>query len=97
MIGSDAAIAALGRFNVTHKLTDIGKYRTPSLRNVALTAPYMHDGSVSTLEEAVELEIYYRSSTQARPLIMTAQEKRDLVAFLKALTAESLEKKQGTQ
>jgi cytochrome c peroxidase len=93
LIGVDPGIAALGRFNVTEKLGDIGKYRTPSLRNVAISAPFMHDGSVSTLDEAVELEIYYRSGTQARPLIMTAQEKRDLVAFLQALTAESLEKK----
>lgn len=97
LIGSDRALAALGRFNVTQRLRDIGKYRTPSLRNVAITAPYMHDGSVATLDEAVELEIYYRSATQTRPLILTAQERRDLVSFLKALTAESLEKVQGTQ
>lgn len=96
LLTRDAAIAALGRFNVTGDPADIGKYRTPTLRNVALTAPYMHDGSVATLEEAVELELYYRSVQQGRPIVLTAPEKADLVAFLRSLTSESLESKQGT-
>lgn len=83
---SDKQIAALGRFVVTLKPADIGKFRTPSLRNVAMTAPYMHDGSIATLEEAVEVEIYYRSTEAGRPLILTPAEKADLVEFLKALT-----------
>ena len=83
-------IAELGRFLVTKAASDIGKFRTPSLRNVALTAPYMHDGSVSTLEEAVELEIYYRGVAAGRPLILTPEEKKDLVAFLHALTSTGL-------
>jgi len=83
---ADADIAALGRFVVTLSPADIGKFKTPSLRNVALTAPYMHDGSVATLAEAVELEIYYRSTEDGRPLILTPSEKADLVAFLHALT-----------
>lgn len=97
LITSDAQIGALGRFNVTRNPADIGKYRTPSLHNVAVTAPYMHDGSVATLEEAVELELYYRSTQQGRLVILTPREKADLLAFLKTLTSEPREKKQGTQ
>ena len=84
---SDPDIAELGRFVVTLDPADIGKFRTPSLRNVALTAPYMHDGSVPTLEEAVERELYAHTNHSGRPLILTPQEKADLVAFLKALTS----------
>lgn len=84
---SDPDIAELGRFVVTLDPNDIGKFRTPSLRNVALTAPYMHDGSVPTVEEAVERELYVHSNQLGRPLILTPQEKADLVAFLNALTS----------
>ncbi len=84
---SDPDIAELGRFVVTLDPHDIGKFRTPSLRNVALTAPYMHDGSVPTLEDAVERELYEHTDPSGRPLILTPQEKADLVAFLKALTS----------
>lgn len=97
LITAEPSIAALGRFNVTRKLADIGKYRTPSLRNVARTAPYMHDGSIPTLEEAVEQELYYRSAQQGRPLVLTVQEKADLVAFLRSLSSESLEIPKGSQ
>jgi cytochrome c peroxidase len=90
LIAQDAEIAALGRFLVTRDPADIGKFRTPSLRNVALTAPYMHDGSVATLEEAVERELYYRGRLQGRPLVLTPAEKADLVAFLRSLTSSSL-------
>jgi cytochrome c peroxidase len=85
---SDSDVAALGRFVVTLNPRDIGKFRTPSLRNVALTAPYMHDGSVPTLRQAVELELYDRSQP-GRPLILTPQDKQDLVEFLEALTSPS--------
>lgn len=89
---SDEDVAELGLFVVTLKPADIGKFRTPSLRNVALTAPYMHDGSVTTLEDAVEWETYYRTrSNDAKdsvpPLVLTPDEKADLVEFLKALTS----------
>lgn len=80
-------VANLGRFVHTLEPADIGKFRTPSLRNAALTAPYMHDGSVATLREAVELEIYYRGAEAGRPLVLTPREKDDLVAFLEALTS----------
>ncbi|WP_426176385.1 hypothetical protein [Massilia sp. TWR1-2-2] len=72
---------------MTFNPADIAKFRTPSLRNVAMTAPYMHDGSVATLEQAVELELSYRSAQADRPLILTPLEKADLVEFLKSLTS----------
>lgn len=89
--------AELGRFNVTHIIADIGKFKTPTLRNIALTAPYMHDGSLDTLEEVVA---YYDKGGEKNifldaaifPLHLTEQEKQDLVAFLKALTSQSYRK-----
>ncbi|PMY41452.1 cytochrome-c peroxidase [Pseudomonas sp. GW456-L14] len=93
LVLSDPALAELGRFSVTLKPTDLGRFRTPSLRNVAETAPYMHDGSIATLEEAVDLEVYYRSVETGRPLILTPLEKTDLVAFLKTLTSPHFQQK----
>lgn len=87
LILSDTDVAELGRFNVTRRPEDIGRFKTPSLRNVALTAPYMHDGSVRTLSDAVDLEIYYRSLDAGRPLILTPAERVDIVEFLNALTS----------
>lgn len=84
---SDENLAELGRFAVTLKPKDIGKFRTPSLRNVALTAPYIHDGSVATLSDAVEFELYYRSAERGYPLVLTPVEKADLVEFLESLTS----------
>lgn len=89
---TDAQRAELGRFNMTHIVADIGKFKTPTLRNIALTAPYMHDGSMQTLEEVVE---YYDKGGDKNPFLdsaifplhLTAQEKLDLVAFLKVLTS----------
>lgn len=96
-ISRDISIAALGRFNVTERPADIGGYRTPSLRNVAITAPYMHDGSIGTLAEAVDLEIYYRSGVLGRPISLTPAERANLVAFLNALTSESFEFNKGSR
>jgi len=81
----------LGRFIVSRQLKDIGAYRTPTLRNIELTAPYMHDGSISTLREVVE---YYDKGGKNNlllnpaifPLHLTEQEKSDLTAFLATLT-----------
>lgn len=87
MVLEDADYAELGRFLVTQNPADIGKFKTPSLRNVAVTAPYMHDGSIATLAEAIEFEMYYRGLAQNRPLILTPQEKLDLIDFLKSLTS----------
>jgi cytochrome c peroxidase len=80
-----------GRFEVTKNPDDKGAFKTPGLRNVALTAPYMHDGSTATLEEVVD---FYdrgggddpRKSKLIYKLDLSAQEKADLVAFLKTLT-----------
>jgi len=88
---ADPELAALGRFAVTLKPADIGKFRTPSLRNVAVTAPYMHDGSVATLEEAIDLETSYRNLSPGRArFVLTAQDRMDLVEFLRTLTSERL-------
>jgi cytochrome c peroxidase len=85
----------LGRFSVTKQVADIGRFKTPTLRNIALTAPYMHDGSMLTLEEVIE---HYDKGgdknkfidTKIFPLQLTKQEKQDLVAFMKALTSQTL-------
>lgn len=87
LLASDRDIAALGRFNVTRKPADIGRFRTPTLRNVALTPPYMHDGSVRTLEEAIAIEIYYRGNATNQPIILSKQDADDLLNFLIALTS----------
>lgn len=84
-IASHPDEAQLGRFNVTHNASDIAMFRTPSLRGVSLTAPYMHDGSVKTLQEAIDREIYYRSLDSGHPLSLTTEDRRDLLEFLKAL------------
>ncbi len=90
-IGMDKPEPDLGRFVVTKDPKDTGAFKTPTVRNVALNSPYMHDGSVATLEEVVE---WYDKgghpnaslSEKIRPLKLTAQEKADLVEFMKACT-----------
>jgi len=80
-----------GRFRVTGEEADRALFKVPSLRNVDVTSPYMHDGSLATLEEVVE---HYNSggrnhphkSNLIKPLYLTALEQADLVAFLKTLT-----------
>lgn len=86
LILTDEDIAELGRFASTRKPGDLGAFKTPSLRNVTHTAPYMHDGSVATLEGAVEREIYYRSLARGRPISLTVEEQFQLIAFLNALS-----------
>jgi cytochrome c peroxidase len=83
---TDPEWSSLGRFVVTHNPTDVGAFRTPSLRNVAATAPYMHDGSVATLSEAVDYEIYYRGVSRGHPTNLSLAERQALVAFLQTLT-----------
>ena len=90
-IGMDKPEPDVGRFAVTKDPADTGAFKTPTVRNVALSAPYMHDGSVATLEEVVE---WYDKgghpnphlSAKIRPLKLSAQEKADLVDFMKACT-----------
>ena len=83
---------------VTGKIEDIGKFKTPTLRNIARTAPYMHDGSLKTLDEVIDFydstEKFLSSpinkdSILKAPLQLTAQEKTDLKSFLLALTDRS--------
>lgn len=81
----------LGRAQVTEASTDFGKFKTPTLRNITLTAPYMHDGSLETLEAVIE---FYDQGgipnpnldEEMKPLELTDQEKADLLEFLKCLT-----------
>jgi cytochrome c peroxidase len=85
----------IGRARVTELDSDIGKFKVPTLRNVALTAPYMHDGSLATLEDVVDHYSSggFQSATSdptIRPLNLTPDEKHDLVAFLIALTDETI-------
>lgn len=84
-----------GRFAITRDSADLGKFKVPGLRNVAVTAPYMHNGMFRTLEEVID---YYdtpdafvndaigRDTLLAKPLGLTAQEKTDLKIFMEALT-----------
>ncbi len=84
-----------GLYNITKKETDKGKFKIPGLRNIAVTAPYMHNGMFKTLEEVID---YYNNPAQfvkdgintdtllKKPLYLTDKEKKDLVAFLKTLT-----------
>lgn len=81
---TETDVAGLGHFVASRQPADLAAFRTPSLRNVALTAPYMHDGSVGTLEKAVEQEIYYRGLTRGR-ISMTVEERRQLLALLRHL------------
>ncbi len=81
----------LGRGGVTHSQYDNGKFRVPTLRNIELTAPYMHDGRFQTLEEVLN---HYSNGGHGvinedpniRPFSLTEQQKSDLIAFLKTLT-----------
>jgi len=84
-----------GRFEVTGREPDRLAYRTPTLRNIALTAPYMHDGSIATLEGVIEF--YDRGGIDnpgkepfLRRLGLSGEEKQALAAFLRALTGENV-------
>lgn len=84
----DPAVSALGRYLVTRRLQDVGRFRTPTLREVARTAPYFHDGSVATLEQAVAMELYLHRH-EGRVVEISQDERAALVAFLRTLSAES--------
>ncbi|MEY3398623.1 MAG: hypothetical protein RL220_1217 [Bacteroidota bacterium] len=80
-----------GRERVTYLPADSGKFKTPTLRNIELTAPYMHDGSMYSLEEVIRLyseggENHPAKDPKIRRLNLSEQEQADLVAFLKTLT-----------
>ena len=85
-----------GIYEKTLQPHDVGKFRSPTLRNIAVTAPYMHDGSLATLEDVIA---HYEAggkmadpnkSPILRPFRLTDQEKSDLIEFLKSLTDQDL-------
>lgn len=85
----------VGLFGVTKEPGDRGKFRTPALREVALTAPYMHNGSLGSLEEVVEFYnrgggAHPHKSPLLRPLALGDGEKRALVEFLRSLTGDPI-------
>ncbi len=97
---TDARTSELGRFAISRVFDDLGSFKTPTLRNISLTAPYMHDGSLATLREAV---VHYNNggvtkegdpvndflSGGIRPLNLTDQQIDDLVAFMETLTSSA--------
>jgi cytochrome c peroxidase len=93
-VGSLSDFRDPGRGAVTGRYLDLGRFRAPTLRNIALTAPYMHDGRFQTLEEVIA---HYNSGghiaenydANMRPLNLTEQQKRDLIDFLHTLTDTS--------
>lgn len=98
-IGIDSVFSGvnMGRYNITGLQSDIGLFKSPTLRNIELTAPYMHDGRFATLEDVIEhynsgvkhsatLDPIMTKSSKQFGLQLTEQEKQDLIAFLKSLT-----------
>jgi cytochrome c peroxidase len=92
---ADGKFADMGRFEVTKNRQDTGAFKTPTLRSIALTAPYLHDGSEQTLEDVVNL--YDRGGVGnphldrlMMPLRLSSGEKSDLVEFMNALTGAPL-------
>lgn len=87
----DGVVVDSGRFLVTRRTEDLGAFRTPTLRDVERTAPYMHDGSLATLEDVID---FYAAGgrpsphldREIRPLRLGPEEKRALIAYLRALT-----------
>lgn len=82
-----------GRFEITRNVADVGKFKTPSLRNIALTFPYMNDGTLKTLDQVVQHyneggKPFINKDTLVKPLNLSPQEIQDVVAFLKTLTDE---------
>lgn len=91
-----------GRFNITGKASDLGRFKVPGLRNIAQTAPYMHNGMLKSLREVID---YYdqpdkfindpinRDSVLNKPLGLTEQDKTDLENFLRSLSDDRFSKK----
>ncbi len=84
-----------GRSVISGKKEDVGKFKVPGLRNIAITAPYMHNGMFKTLKQVIDFyndpgrvvpNAINRDSLLAKPLGLTVQEKKDIEAFLRALT-----------
>lgn len=93
--GMQRRVQDLGRYEVTKEDKDRGSFRTPILRNLSDTFPYMHDGSLATLEEVID---YFDRggqdnpwiSPELKPLGLTGSEKKDLAAFLLALNGDKV-------
>jgi cytochrome c peroxidase len=92
-MNDEGELKDLGRYDISKVETDKGAFRTPTLRNVALTGPYMHDGSKKTLREVVDFYVSGGNSNpyrdkEIRELKLKETERQDLVAFMEALTGE---------
>jgi cytochrome c peroxidase len=99
---TDARTSEIGRFAITRTFDDLGSFKTPTLRNIAVTAPYMHDGSIANLRDVV---VHYNNggvtnegdpvndflSGGIRPLNLSDIQIDDLVAFMEALTSPEFE------
>lgn len=99
-VNDEGELADLGRYDETKRDADKGAFKTPALRNVALTAPYMHDGSLKTLKEVVDFYAGHGNSNPHRdPLIstikLTGRDRSDLVEFLKSLSSSSIPSNAG--
>lgn len=90
-IGMDASEPDLGRFKSSKDEKDKGAFKTPTLRDIAESAPYLHDGSAATLEEAVDIMLQggkpnpYLDRVNLKKVRLKESEKSDLIAFLKSL------------
>ena len=102
LVLADKKFSELGRLAITHEVDDMGAFKTPTLRNIAKTAPYMHDGSLNTLIEVVEWYNFGGKFSPddpdtpfldggIRPLNLSTQQVLDLVAFMEALTSPEFE------
>lgn len=85
---------ALGRNRVTNLPEDLALFKVPTLRNIELTAPYMHDGSISTLDQVIDHyetggAAHHNKSAILKPFILSDREQEQLVSFLKTLTDDS--------
>lgn len=95
LISPIEGFSELGRFLVTRQPKDIGAFKTPTLRDIELTAPYMHDGSIKTLFDIVK---FYNRGGEKNPYLdermsalkLTEQEMNDLVEFLRSLTSDDV-------
>jgi len=92
-VSEDGIIIDVGRYHETKVETDTGAFMTPTLRNVANTAPYMHDGRLKTLQDVVDFYAGEGNSNpyldkEMRTIALTGQDRRDLVEFLQSLTGD---------
>lgn len=91
-VDSDGDLMDLGRYIVTGEDRDKGAFKTPTLRNIELTAPYMHDGSLATLEDVFNFYAIgggrnAHLDPEMKPVVLAPQDREDLIAFLRALTS----------